>query len=93
MTLRIFVDTREDGGVVALHGRLSAAEVGEVERAVVERGPESRVDLTHLTGADAEGLEALRRLQESGTPLEGASHYMALLLGRSVTVGPGEPEK
>jgi hypothetical protein len=80
MTLRIFVESESDGGVVALHGRLSRAEVGEVEKVVAEAGPSSRVDLEHLTGVDAEGLRALRQLEENGTFLTGASHYIALLL-------------
>jgi len=93
MTLRIFVETQSDGGVVALHGRLSAAEVEEVEKALAELGPSSHIDLAHLTGVDPEGLEALRRLEENGTPLEGASQYVALLLGSKVVTPPGQPKK
>ena len=93
MTLRIFVETQAGGGVVALHGRLSAAEVEEVEKALAELGPSSHIDLAHLTGVDAESLEALHRLEENGTPLEGASPYVALLLGSRVVAGRGEPEK
>ena len=93
MTLRIFVETQSDGGVVALHGWLSAVEVEEVEKALAVSGPSSHIDLEHLTGVDAEGLEALRRLEENGTPLEGASHYIALLLASRGVAGRGEPEK
>jgi hypothetical protein len=91
MTLRIFLETQPDGGVVALHGWLGATEVGEVEKAVAELGPSSRVDLAHLTGIDAEGLQALRRLEENGTPLEGASPYMALLLASTAMACWGQP--
>ena len=93
MTLRIFVEAQSDAGVVALHGWLSAAEVEEVEKAVAQLGPSSRVDLAHLTGTDPEGLEALRRLTEAGTQLEGVSPYMSLLLESRVVAGRGEPEK
>jgi hypothetical protein len=93
MTLRIFVEARSDHGVVALHGWLSAAEVGEVEKAVAELGPSARVDLSHLAGVDAEGLGVLRRLKENGTELTGASHYIALRLGWTVTTTEGEPAK
>ena len=93
MTLRIFVETQSAGRVVALHGWLSAAEVEAVDKALTELGPSSRVDLAHLTGIDPVGLEALRRLKESGTPIEGASSYMSLLLEPRVVAGRGEPEK
>lgn len=92
MTLRIFVETQSDARVVALHGRLSAAEVLEVERAVAEMGPSSQIDLEHLTGVDEEGLRALRRLEKNGTSLTGASHYIALLLGSGNGAGQGDQE-
>ena len=91
MTLRIFVEAQSDGGVVALHGWLSAAEVGEVDKAVAELGPSPRVDLTHLAGVDAEGLKALKRLKEKGTSLTGATQYIALRLAGKVTADRGEP--
>ena len=93
MTLRIFVETRSDCGVVALHGWLSAAEVEEVEKAVAELGPSSRVDLEHLAGVDSGGLEALQRMKENGMPIRGASPYIALLLEGTVTPDSGEPAK
>jgi hypothetical protein len=91
MTLRIFVEAH--GGVVALHGWLTAAEVEEVQKAVAAQGPSPQVDLASLAGVDEEGLQALKRLEQNGTSLTGAKPYIALLLGGTVAVGPGEPDE
>ena len=93
MTLRIFVETQPDGSVVALHGWLSSAEVEEVERVVTELGPSTWIDLAHLAGVGEEGLQALRRLEESGTSLTGATPYITLLLGQTTTASPGPRAK
>jgi len=79
MTLRIFAETDSDGGVISLHGRLSAAEVPEVERALAV-GPSARLDLACLSGVDAAGLAVLRRLRKDGTCLTGVSPYIELRL-------------
>jgi hypothetical protein len=42
-----------------------------------------RIDLGQLTGADAGGLRALRRLRSTGARFTGTSPYVALLLERS----------
>jgi len=90
MTLRIFEDANEREAVIALHGWLSVAEVGEVERvadAVADRPV--RIDLEHLVGVDLAGLQALRRLRGLGARLTGASPFVELLLERTMAIGKG----
>ncbi len=83
MTLVIVDEVNEHEAVVALHGWLSAAEVDELDKVVVAKGPSLRIDLAQLAGVDGAGLRALRRLQGGGARLSGASPYVALLLKRS----------
>jgi anti-anti-sigma regulatory factor len=82
MTLRIVEEANAQGDVVALHGWLSAAEVEELGKVVAAKGPCLRIDLEQLAGVDAAGLQTLRRLQEKGARLTGASPYIELLLQR-----------
>ena len=82
MTLRIDETDSESGRVVSLHGWLTALEVPELERTALSRRTALRIDLEHLAGADPEGLRALRRRQESGAELVGATRYIELLLER-----------
>jgi hypothetical protein len=81
MTLRILENDTELGHVISLHGWLTASEVGELERTVPASGVPV-IDLEHLAGADPEGLRALRRQQERGAHLVGATRYIELLLER-----------
>jgi anti-anti-sigma regulatory factor len=94
MTLRIFEEPDERGAVIALHGWLSGPEVGEVERlAAAAAGRSVRIDLVHLVGVDADGLQALKRLQGGGARLTGASPYVEMLLERTDFVGDDRPVK
>jgi len=78
MTLRITPVPDEEAGVLRLAGRLGAAEVPELERSA---GAGVRaLDLADLTGADEEGLAAIRRLRDRGLEVRNASHYLALAL-------------
>jgi len=78
MTLRITPVRHEEAGVLRLAGRLGAAEVPEFERSA---GAGVRaLDLADLTGADEEGLAAIRRLRDRGLEVRNASHYLALAL-------------
>jgi translation initiation factor IF-2 len=78
MTLRITPVRHEEAGVLRLAGRLGAAEVPELERSA---GAGVRaLDLADLTGADEEGLAAIRRLRDRGLEVRNASHYLALAL-------------
>lgn len=83
MTLRIFDEARDRRAVISLHGWLSVAEVGELERVAAEALPPVTIDLAHLVGVDADGLQALRRQQERGARLVGASPFIELLLERT----------
>ncbi len=89
MTLRIFEEANDREAVMALHGWLNGAEVGEVERVAATLDRPLRIDLAQLVGVDAEGLRALQRLQGSGVRLTGASPFVELLLERTVAAGPG----
>ncbi len=66
--------------MLAIHGWVTEPVVGELALVVARSGPSVRVDLTHLAGADQEGLEALRRLREIGVPFSGVTPYIELLL-------------
>jgi hypothetical protein len=83
MTLRIFEASDAGGDVVALHGWLSAAEVGELERVVSAHGRPLRFDLTQLAGVDADGLRELARWRRRGVRLTGASPFVELMLERT----------
>ena len=48
--------------VVALHGWLTEPAIGELALVVATNGPDVRLDLAHLAGADKAGVVALRRL-------------------------------
>ncbi len=83
MTLRIFAEAQDRRAVISLHGWLSAAEVSEVERVADEAQAPVTIDLAQLVGVDADGLQALRRQQERGARLVGASPFVELLLERT----------
>ncbi len=87
MTLRIFESSGGTGDTLALHGWLSAAEVSELERVGAAHGSPLTVDLAHLAGVDADGLQALVRLQAGGARLVGATPFVALLIEREQQEG------
>ena len=69
MTLRIAV--AEAAGIrhVQLDGRLTAEEVGELERVIGSDPGAACLELENLRSADAAGLAALRRLRTAGVEL------------------------
>jgi len=83
VTLRITTSTTPTLTVVRVDGRLRSAGVGELER-VCERikGPLC-LDLSHLLLADANGIQAIKRLARKGARLAGVSSYIKLLLERA----------
>ena len=92
MTLRIFAEDRDRRAVISLHGRLSGAEVGELERVAADAQLPVTIDLAQLVGVDADGLRALRGQQERGARLVGASPFVELLLEQAAgrgDMGPG----
>jgi len=61
---------------IQLAGRLEAAQVPELRRACATATGALRIDLTDLLSADAVGLDALRRLGQSGAEIVGAASYL-----------------
>lgn len=86
MTLRIGHDEKQPGAAVRLEGRLSSAELPELQRVIAgARGSRLlRIDVKQLMSADAEGLAVLKRLRDDGAVLEGASPYLRLALGETL---------
>ena len=83
MPFRIVVRVGGDAVVLELNGWLREAEVAVFEEACSsQRGP-FRIDLEHLLGLDAEGLQALHRQRARGVPMTGASPYIELLMSRT----------
>jgi hypothetical protein len=80
MTLRIVCVRVAGEARVELHGRLSGLEVAEFKSACAAHAQPARIDLTHLLGASAEGVHALREQRAHGAHLIGASPYIELLL-------------
>jgi hypothetical protein len=76
----IGVVQERDRRVVKLAGRLSAAEVPELQTACGNNDGALELDLTELVSADAPGIEAIQRLQQNGATLVGVSGYIRLTL-------------
>jgi hypothetical protein len=68
-----------DRRVVRLAGRLSAAQVPELLSACSNAGS-LELDLTELRSADVAGIDALRRLRDTGATLTGAAGYIQMKL-------------
>ena len=80
MQLRVTVTAVAQGTLVKVDGWLDGAGVAELAR-VLEAAPQPvRLLLHDLRGADALGLSLLRGLAELGTPLEGLSTYLTLVM-------------
>ena len=92
--LRILVEADHNEATVALHGRLSASEVSEVDEVISLQNKPVTIDLAHLTGADSEGFQALRRLRDAGVRVTEASPFVEMMLERTEAAGrPGEPAR
>lgn len=88
MTLQIVSERVEGELRIQLHGRLSRPEVAELQAACASSTPlRVRIDLQNLSGASVEGILALKDLRASGAHLDGASPYIALLLGGRPAAG------
>ena len=83
MTLRIVQQVTADETEIVLHGWLRAEDITEFEDMAALAGLPLRIDLEHLAGANADGLQALLRQEERGAHLTGASPYIELLLSRT----------
>ena|SRR5262249_44453286 len=82
MTLQIVCRTVETESVVELHGWLSGLEIAEFEGACAASPLPLRIDLQNLSGASADGVQALQAQRARGARLVGASPYIDLLLAR-----------
>jgi hypothetical protein len=83
MPFRIVVRVGGDAVVLELNGWLREAEVAVLEETCASQGGPVRIDLEHLLGLDAEGLQALHRQRARGVPMTGASPYIDLLMSRA----------
>ena len=68
------------GTLIRVDGWLAGAGVAELVRVFNDATSPVRLVVRDLRGADATGLSVLRRIAEQGTPLEGVSPYLDLLL-------------
>jgi hypothetical protein len=69
VTVRIIVEGTGPRRLVRVEGRLTAAEVPELEGALGDDPDHAELDLQHLRSADPGGLAALRRLRGAGVML------------------------
>jgi hypothetical protein len=76
----ITVTEEPTGTLVRVDGWLAGDGVAEFVRVLESAGPPVRLSLPDLRGADAAGLSVLRQLADQGTPLEGLSTYVRLML-------------
>jgi hypothetical protein len=93
MSLIIGVTEESAGARVKVDGWLEGAGVAELAR-VLEAAPQPvSLQLHDLRGADALGLSLLRGLAQVGTPLEGLSTYLKLVMadGGARTPRPSDP--
>ncbi len=77
MTVRIIVTESDRERVVRVDGRLTRAELGELELAIGEDLDAVRLLLEDLRSADAAGLAALRRFHALGVELCAVPPYIA----------------
>jgi hypothetical protein len=62
---------------IVIEGRLTSAEVGELELAVGDDPTSTCLDLENLRSADGVGLAALRRLHAEGARLRSVPPHLA----------------
>lgn len=67
--------------LLLLEGRLIGPWVAELRRTFLEFEGTTTVDLTGVSFADEEGVDALRQLRASGAALTGVSQFLAALMG------------
>jgi hypothetical protein len=74
---RIWIEHDAERLVIHLAGRLSEAEVPELLQACASGQP-TVLELDELVSADAIGIDALMRIERSGSRLVGLPHYVRL---------------
>ncbi len=65
---------------ISLAGQLSSEGVGELKQAAVANSQSLELDLSDLTFADSDGVEALRGLIDKGATVLDASPFIERLL-------------
>jgi len=81
MQIRITRTDSDTAAIVQVDGRLTVTAVPELERECQSAEGTLYLDLTNLLSADADGMEAIRRLVSKGARLVGESPYIRLQLG------------
>ena len=69
VTVRIMVEEAGQRRIVRVEGRLTVAELAELEGALGDDLTHAELELQNLRSADAGGLAALRRLRDAGVVL------------------------
>jgi anti-sigma factor RsiW len=69
VTVRITVEETARRRVVRVDGRLTAAEVSDLENALGDDPALAEINLRDLRSVDADGLAALRRMRAAGFAL------------------------
>jgi len=77
ITVRITILSDEAPRRIAVEGRLSAAEIGELELAIGDDPSGAFLELQNLRSADRAGLAALRRARAEGALLVGVPPHIA----------------
>ena len=80
MRLRISVESVGAKARISIAGELLAEGIGELKRTAPPTGESLELDLSDLTFADSDGVEALRGLIDDGATAIGASPFIKKLL-------------
>jgi hypothetical protein len=78
-TVTVRITIKSDGAPrrIVVEGRLTGAEVGELELAIGDDPSAVCLDLENLRSADADGLAALRRFRAEGALIRGVPPHLA----------------
>ena len=80
MSLRIGIESANTKTSISIAGDLSAEGVPSLEQALRTNGGCCELDLSYLRFADSAGVEALRRLIDTGATVSGESPFIKMLL-------------
>jgi anti-anti-sigma regulatory factor len=80
MTVRIVLVQEGPPGTIKLDGRLTGADVPELNLACQQIKGQLILDLSDLRSLDRQGASALRELRAKGAELTGLSPYARLLV-------------
>jgi hypothetical protein len=80
MGIRIDFISDESETVVRIAGCLSGTAVAQLKKACDQIEDPFMLDLSNLSFADDEGIDAIRAIADKGAPVRGASPFVQLLL-------------